>query len=164
MRAIFLFCDVWPCQLSACMSRIVAILERHGILKIANVGDCGLKVIREGNMQSLCLSILAYLPLFQFGSPVVQIALNSRSVYRPSSFFHISTRTLLWLSLPTKLRGSWTNISGRNGMMTLVANFSTFDQPCYQPISAHDSLHFNAAWVSFWDPCLNAWGLFLYSY
>lgn len=25
-------------------------LERNGILKIANVGDCGLKVIREGNI------------------------------------------------------------------------------------------------------------------
>ncbi|BBH04586.1 Protein phosphatase 2C family protein [Prunus dulcis] len=29
---------------------IVAMLERNGILKIANVGDCGLKVIREGKI------------------------------------------------------------------------------------------------------------------
>ncbi|CAB4312424.1 unnamed protein product [Prunus armeniaca] len=29
---------------------IVATLERNGILKIANVGDCGLKVIREGKI------------------------------------------------------------------------------------------------------------------
>ncbi|GKV20729.1 hypothetical protein SLEP1_g30811 [Rubroshorea leprosula] len=29
---------------------IVAMLERNGILKIANVGDCGLKVIREGRI------------------------------------------------------------------------------------------------------------------
>ncbi|PON85856.1 PPM-type phosphatase domain containing protein [Trema orientale] len=29
---------------------IVAILERNGILKIANVGDCGLRVIREGGV------------------------------------------------------------------------------------------------------------------
>ncbi|KAB1210610.1 putative protein phosphatase 2C 1 [Morella rubra] len=29
---------------------IVAMLERNGILKIANVGDCGVKVIREGQI------------------------------------------------------------------------------------------------------------------
>ncbi|XP_062086664.1 probable protein phosphatase 2C 26 isoform X2 [Humulus lupulus] len=29
---------------------IAAILERNGILKIANVGDCGLRVIREGRV------------------------------------------------------------------------------------------------------------------
>lgn len=31
--------------------RIVGMLERNGILKIANVGDCGLRVIRDGNTQ-----------------------------------------------------------------------------------------------------------------
>lgn len=30
------------------MGRIVAMMERNGKLKIANVGDCGLKVIRKG--------------------------------------------------------------------------------------------------------------------
>lgn len=32
--------------------RILAMLERDGILKIANIGDCGLRVIRDGNTQS----------------------------------------------------------------------------------------------------------------
>lgn len=31
----------WPC-------RIVSMLDENGILKVANVGDCGLRVIRKG--------------------------------------------------------------------------------------------------------------------
>lgn len=30
------------------IGRIVAMMERNGMLKIANVGDCGLKIIRKG--------------------------------------------------------------------------------------------------------------------
>ncbi|CAL1368709.1 unnamed protein product [Linum trigynum] len=30
--------------------RIVAMLERNGMLKITNVGDCGLKLIHEGQI------------------------------------------------------------------------------------------------------------------
>lgn len=29
-------------------NRIIAMLEKTGVLKIASVGDCGLKVIRKG--------------------------------------------------------------------------------------------------------------------
>ncbi|PQQ06555.1 putative protein phosphatase 2C 26 isoform X2 [Prunus yedoensis var. nudiflora] len=36
--------------LQVLLRRIVAMLERNGISKIANVGDCGLKVIREGKI------------------------------------------------------------------------------------------------------------------
>lgn len=30
------------------LGRIVAMMERNGMLKVANVGDCGLKIIRTG--------------------------------------------------------------------------------------------------------------------
>lgn len=35
-------------SMSCCDHRIAAILEKNGMLKIANVGDCGLKLIRGG--------------------------------------------------------------------------------------------------------------------
>ena len=35
-------------QLSIWLCRIVAMLEKNGTLRIANVGDCGLRVIRGG--------------------------------------------------------------------------------------------------------------------
>ena len=40
-------------------------LERNGILKIASVGDCGLRVIREGKTQSFSSDqVLSYLWIF----------------------------------------------------------------------------------------------------
>lgn len=35
------------------IGRIVAMMERNGILKIANVGDCGLKIIRKGSTTNI---------------------------------------------------------------------------------------------------------------
>jgi hypothetical protein len=32
-------------------NRIIAVLEKSGTLKIASVGDCGLKVIRKGDLE-----------------------------------------------------------------------------------------------------------------
>lgn len=32
-------------------NRIIAMLEKTGTLKIASVGDCGLKVIRKGRLE-----------------------------------------------------------------------------------------------------------------
>lgn len=51
--------------------RAVAMLERNGTLKIANVGDCGVKVIRKGDIAysqcSRCLSLRTLqFPLFIF--------------------------------------------------------------------------------------------------
>lgn len=54
---------------STCLIRIVAMLERNGILKIASVGDCGLRVIREGKTQ--CFSF----------SPSHELFLNLKSFY-----------------------------------------------------------------------------------
>jgi serine/threonine protein phosphatase PrpC len=34
-------------------NRIIAMLEKTGTLKIANVGDCGLKVIRKGEVDNI---------------------------------------------------------------------------------------------------------------
>ncbi|XP_050936322.1 probable protein phosphatase 2C 26 isoform X3 [Cucumis melo] len=39
-----------PLQLVQLLCRIIAMMERDGMLKIANVGDCGLKVIRKGQI------------------------------------------------------------------------------------------------------------------
>ena len=44
---------------STCLIGIVAILERNGSLKIANVGDCGLRVMREGTTQ--CFNLVQVL-------------------------------------------------------------------------------------------------------
>lgn len=47
--------------------RVVAMLERNGILKIANVGDCGVRVVRKGNSMDPVVSLLCHFPgIFQF--------------------------------------------------------------------------------------------------
>jgi len=84
-------------------------LETNGTLKIANVGDCGLRAIRGGAVaySSFVLVAILFLPFFSFK---IEVTLIICSTFRPNNFFHISTRTLFRLSLPAELRSGWANI------------------------------------------------------
>jgi hypothetical protein len=39
------------CTIRSMVNRIIAMLEKTGTLKIASVGDCGLKIIRKGEIE-----------------------------------------------------------------------------------------------------------------
>jgi hypothetical protein len=48
-------------------NRIIAMLEKTGTLKIASVGDCGLKVIRKGAYgKYMYLKVISMLASYQF--------------------------------------------------------------------------------------------------
>lgn len=59
-------CSEWylkRCTIHFNGNRIIAMLEKTGTLKIASVGDCGLKVIRKGKLVKQYMSYLHFLPI-----------------------------------------------------------------------------------------------------
>lgn len=87
-------CEIWGSKMCHLLSRmlqswtwvplwpvrIIAMLEKNGIMKIANVGDCGLRVIRKGTSLSIVLLPISNItrilqPYVFVFSPFIQVIL-----------------------------------------------------------------------------------------
>lgn len=91
------------------VNSIIAMLEKNGILRVANVGDCGLRLIRKGKLYRIFHGLLIF--------PIVLWKICNVSFYLFPSFywpeqiiFATSPRTFFWLSLPVELYYKWSNI------------------------------------------------------